>query len=228
MLLFMTKKDGTNTQEWHAKVGEHYHLPMVSFRDGVAPGWKAGELKVEDFLADEVHPNDFGHGMAAACVAHLLELARKAGDVANADHALPAPLFSAEYESTALEEAADLKPVANQRWTFQEGPKGKAWHAQEPGSSIEFEIKGSSILFMSNVIRGATGRAEVQVDDQPPKKIDGWFPGTWGSYRATTIVAEGLDATAIHRVRVKILEEKAPESTGHEFSIFGIGAAGVR
>ena len=57
-------------------MGEHYHLPMVSFRDGVAPGWKSGELKVEDFLDDQVHPNDFGHGMAAACVTHLLEAAR--------------------------------------------------------------------------------------------------------------------------------------------------------
>ena len=227
MLLFMTRKDGGNTQDWHVKVGEHYHLPMVSFRDGIWPGCKSGELKVEDFLADQVHPNDFGHGVAASCVTHLLELARKADASGGQEGALPAPLFSAEFESTALQEAADLKPVANQGWTFQDGPKDKAWHAEEPGSVIEFEIKGSSILFMSHVIRGAMGRAEVQVDSLPPKTIDGWFSGTWGGYRSTAVLAEGLEAAATHRVRVKLLEEKADESTGHGFSIFGLGAAGV-
>jgi lysophospholipase L1-like esterase len=227
MLLFMTKKDGTNAQEWHSKVGAHYHLPMVSFRDGIWPGCKSGEFKIEDFLADEVHPNDFGHGVTAACVAHLLDEARKADASGSKTDPLPAPLFSAEYESTTLQEAPDLKPVANQGWTFQDGPKGKSWHAEEPGSVIEFEIKGSSILFMSHVIRGAMGRAEVRVDDLPPKTIDGWFPGTWGGYRLTTAIGEGLDAKATHRVRVKLLEEKSPESTGHGFSIFGLGAAGV-
>jgi len=84
------------------------------------------------------------------------------------------------------------------------------------------------LLFMSHVIRGAMGKAEVQVDDLPPKTIDGWFPGTWGGYRSTTVVADGLEASKAHRVRVKVLEAKDAESTGNGFSIFGLGAAGVR
>jgi hypothetical protein len=228
LMLFMTRKNGTNAQAWHSRVGEHYHLPMVSFHDGIWSGCQSGAWKIEDFIADEVHPNDFGHGVTAACVGHLLELAQKKGAPTNAEAPLPTPLFSADYEATALQEAGDLKPLANQGWTLQAVGKDQAWHAERPGSTIEFELKGSALLFMSHVIRGAMGKAEVQVDDFPPKTVDGWFSGKWGGYRSTIVLADGLDASKPHRVRVKLLETKDPESTGTGFSIFGLGAAGVR
>lgn len=228
MMLFMTRKNGTNAQAWHSQVGAHYHLPMVSFRDGIWPGCQSGAWKIEDFIADEVHPNDFGHGVTAACIGHLLERALEKSAAAKESGPLPAPLFSADYEFTALQEASDLKPTANQGWTLQAVGKDQAWHADQPGSTIAFELKGADLLFMSHVIRGAMGKAEVQVDDLPPKTIDGWFPGTWGGYRSTVVLAEGLDASKVHRVRVKLLEAKDAESTGNGFSIFGLGAAGVR
>lgn len=225
MLLFMTKRDGGNTQEQHAKVGAHYHLPMVSFRDGLWPKVQSGELKMDDFLADEVHPNDFGHGVAARCVTHLLTAAQSASLTTERTDPLPVPLTSDAYEHTALQEAADLKPAANQGWSFR--PDLKAWHADEPGSTLELNVKGRSILFMSHVIRGAMGRAKVQVDDQPAKVIDGWFSGTWGGYRSTILLAEGLAPETVHRIKVELLEEKNAESTGHGFSIYGMGEAGV-
>jgi len=225
LILFMTKRTGGNTQEQHARIGAHYHLPMVSFRDGLWPKVKAGELSMDDFLADEVHPNDFGHGIAASCVTHLLKAARSAPATKDNTDPLPAPLTSDAYEHTALQEAADLKPVASQGWTFR--PDLKAWHAERPGSTLELSVKGRSILFMSHVIRGAMGRAKVQVDDLPPKVIDGWFSGTWGGYRSTITLAEGLAPEAPHRIRIELLKDKNPESTGHGFSVYGLGEAGV-
>ena len=225
MLLFMTKRTGGNTQEQHAKIGTHYHLPMASFRDGLWPAVKAGELKMDDFLADEVHPNDFGHRVAAQCVTHLLSAAQSASPNAVRTDPLPAPLISADYAHTTLQEAADLKPVANQGWSYRADLK--AWHADAPGSSLELSVQGRSVLFMSHVIRGAMGRASVQVDDQPAKIIDGWFSGTWGGYRSTTVLAEGLAPEKAHRIKVTLLEEKNAESTDHGFSIYGLDEPGV-
>ena len=225
MLLFMTKRTGGNTQEQHAKIGAHYHLPMTSFRDGLWPAVQSGELKMDDFLADEVHPNDFGHDVAARCVARLLTAAQTAKPGAERTDPLPNPLVSADYAHTTLQEAADLKPVANQGWSYR--PDLKAWHADAPGSSLELRLQGRSVLFMSQVIRGAMGRASVQVDDQPAKIIDGWFAGTWGGYRNTTVLAEGLAPEVAHRIKITLLEEKNAGSTGHGFSIYGLGAAGV-
>lgn len=41
LLLFMMHRDGGNAQEWHGKVGAHYDLPMISFRDALWPEMQA-------------------------------------------------------------------------------------------------------------------------------------------------------------------------------------------
>jgi hypothetical protein len=55
---------------------------------------------------------------------------------------------------------------------------------------------------------------------------DGWFEGTWGGYRGVCELARGLQPGK-HRVRIELLAEKNPQSTGYEFRVFGLGAAGV-
>ena len=47
-------------------------LPMVSFRDAMWPEFSAGRLAWRDYYADEVHPNDAGHEVAAAFLRRLL------------------------------------------------------------------------------------------------------------------------------------------------------------
>ncbi|OGV68039.1 MAG: hypothetical protein A2283_10505 [Lentisphaerae bacterium RIFOXYA12_FULL_48_11] len=63
--LFMMHKGGGNAQEWHGKVGRHYGIPLVSYRDALWPEIKEGRLTWESVMADEVHPNDLGHACAA-------------------------------------------------------------------------------------------------------------------------------------------------------------------
>ena len=45
VLLFMMSQGGNNAQEWHSKVGTHYDLPMVSYRDALWPEIKEGRMK---------------------------------------------------------------------------------------------------------------------------------------------------------------------------------------
>ncbi len=75
LLLFTMHNNGSNAQEWHSRVGRHYSLPMVSFRDALWPEIQAGRLKWSDVEADIVHPNDRGHGYAAQFITRLLEAA---------------------------------------------------------------------------------------------------------------------------------------------------------
>jgi hypothetical protein len=70
------------------------------------------------------------------------------------------------------------------------------------------------------------GKAAVQLDDALPKVCDAWFDQTWGGYRVTELLGTNLPPT-LHRVHVKLLEEKNPKSDGHEFRILGLGAAGA-
>ncbi len=199
---------------------------MVSFRDAIWPEIQAGRLKWEDVEADVVHPNDRGHAYAARFItdylSNVLRVLSARSQPATANEPLPAPLISDLFEHTALYEAGDLKPVSNEGWTYS--PKDHYWKADKPGSVIEFEVEGTVVLAMHWVVRGPMGRAQVTVDNGPSKQLEGWFDQTWGGYRQVNEIAREL-APGKHRVRFELLADKSPQSTGHEFGIFGLGTA---
>ena len=66
----------------------------------------------------------------------------------------------------------------------------------------------------------------MQVDDRAPEIRDAWFSQTWGGYRQTAELARE-PSPGKHRVAFEILSEKDPQSTGHEYQVLGLGAAGV-
>ncbi len=229
--LFMMHQGGGNAQEWHGKVGRHYSLPIVSYRDALWPEIQAGRIAWNEVMADEVHPNDRGHACAAEYVNHLLDVAWATRPWKDAGKSpvppakpLPAPLFSDLFEFTSLFEAPELKPVSNAGWTLDE--KWKTWRADKPGSAIAFEIDGTAIFSMHLVVKRGMGKASIQVDGGKPAVFDGWFNQTWGGYRCTSLLARDLKPGK-HTVRIELLEEKNPGSDGHEFVLYGLGAAGV-
>ncbi len=228
MMLFTMNRSGGNAQEWHGKVGMHYGLPMVSFRDALWPEIQAGRVKWDDVEADEVHPNDRGHACCAAIVTAVLgkvlqELppTQKPTEVPP----LPKPLLSDLFQHTALFEADALKTADTSGWSYD--PKLKAWKSDKPGSTIEFDFEGRVVLTMHYVVKGPMGKARVSVDGGPPKELNGWFDQTWGGYRQTNEIARMPEAGK-HRIRFELLEEKSAGSTGNEFRILGLGCAGTR
>ena len=227
VLLFMMHRNGSNAQEWHGNVGRHYDLPMLSLRDALWPEIEAGRLKWEDVEADIVHPNDRGHAYAARFITERLAAIRQElppDDRLPPIPALSQPLLGDLFEHVVLWEADALKPVKNEGWTLD--AKSRCWKSDLPGSRIEFEIEGRVILVMDWHIRGAMGKAKVQVDDRPGEVRDAWFDQTWGGYRQTIELARNL-SPGQHRVSFEILPERNPESTGHEYRILGLGAAGL-
>lgn len=230
ILLFMMHSGGGNAQEWHGKVGRHYALPMVSYRDALWPEIKAGRLAWDDVEADGVHPNDRGHAYAARFLTHAI------GKVLAAlppDRKLPSikpippPLFSDLYEHVVLYEAGGLRPVTQDHWALGTGGGGPmGWLSTVPGSTAVFAIPGRGLCLMEWRIRGPLGKAAIRVDGGKPLVRDAWFSQTWGGYRATVDLGRDLPQ-GTHRIAVTVLEEKNAESEGHEYRILGIGALGT-
>ena len=225
ILLFTMNQNGANAQEWHSKVGAHYSLPMISYRDALWPEIQAGRMNWKDISPDAVHPNDRGHAYCAEFITRLL------GNVLQElppDGSLPnpkplsSPLLSNSYEAVGLFEAETLRPTSSQGWAYD--PNLKCWKSDQPGSTIEFEVRGRSILTMHYVVRGPMGQAKVTVDNGATKELDGWFDQTWGGYRQTNEIVRDL-AAGKHRVRFELLAEKDAQSTGTEFRLLGIGTA---
>ena len=219
MLLFTMSTNGRNVQEWHSRVGRHYELPMASFRDALWPEIEAGRMQWSDIEADDVHPNDRGHDYCARFVTRILDTALRDGaKTQESIGPLPTPLFNDLFEHVTLFEGDRLKPVNNQGWTFD--AKTRGFTADQPGSVIEFEIEGRAILVTDWHIRGPFGKAKMQVDDLPPVIRDAWYEQTWGGYRDTSFLARDLNPGK-HRVRIELLEDKNPQSDGHQFRTNG-------
>jgi hypothetical protein len=141
---------------------------------------------------------------------------------------VPKPLSTDQFEHVALFEADALKPLTNQGWSCEAGQPGdKYWKADRPGSTIAIQVAGQIILLMDWHVRGPVGQVSVRVDEQLPMTREGWFDQTWGGYRETTLLAREL-GPGKHKVKIELLPEKNPQSTGHEFRILGLGAAGVK
>ena len=230
LFLFTMHQDGGNAQEWHGKVGRHYDLPMVSFRDALWPEIKEGRMKWNDVESDVVHPNDRGHDYCARFITNLLE--RVLADLPADDRlpqikTVPQPLISDMFEHVTLLEADALKPLSNQGWNCDLSQAGdKYWKADQPGSAIEFEVAGRAIFLMDWHLRGPMGQAIVRVDDRPPVLREAWFDQTWGGYRQTALLARDL-GPGKHKVRIELRPENNPQSSGHEFRMLGLGTAGA-
>jgi len=230
MLLFTMNNAGGNAQEWHGKIGEHYGLPMVSFRDALWPEIESGRMKWEDVEGDIVHPNDRGHAYCAdfltrAIAAVLADLPpdEQLPPIAPC----PAPLISDLFEFTSLANADQVTPVANQGW--QPGdmwPFGRTWDATEPGSVLEFEVEGTCISVAFWRVKGDMGLARARVDDAAPVDLQGWFEADWGGYSHYQTVARDL-APGKHRLRIEVLPEKAEQSNGHKFVLQLVMSAGL-
>lgn len=229
MLLFTMNKAGGNAQQWHFKVGQHYRLPMVSFRDALWPEIQAGRMKWEDVEADEVHPNDRGHQYCADFVDAVIE---KVLAALPADAQLPAipevpkPLISDVFERATMFVRDTITPTRNDGWKPADNwPFGPCWEADAPGNVLEFEVEGTAVSVVYWRIKRDMGMASAQVDDRPPVKLNGWFEADWGGYAAYELVARDLPPGK-HKLRVQVLDEKAPASNGHKFQLQAVMVAG--
>ena len=230
LLLFMLHKDGSNAQEWFARVGAHYNLPMISYRDAIFPEIQAGKVKWEDISPDMIHPNDLGHNYVAqtmdALFAKVLATLSESGELGKVKP-VPTPLLTDRFERTLLFTGAELKPIVNQGWNFESSNiKSTGWKAARPGSVLEFELPGSLIFLQCWKINGPMGIARVTIDGAVPADIDAWFEQTWGGYNLTKVVGENL-APGKHRIRIELLKGKNPKSGGYEFRVTGLGSAGL-
>lgn len=231
MLLFTMNNAGGNAQAWHSKVGAHYRLPMVSFRDALWPEIQAGRLRWEDVEGDAVHPNDRGHGECARFIGGVLQGIKatlKPGSAQAAIRPLPKPLISDVFQYATMLGPAALKPTRSEGWV--PGPDhwafGAGWKSTQPGATLEFTVEGSTVSVIYFRIKGAMGRALAQVDDLPPVTLEGWFDADWGGYDAAQIVARDLKPGP-HRLTLRVLNERAPASAGYEFRLIQVLTAGM-
>lgn len=237
VLLFMMSNPtrGGNAQEWHGKIGKHYGLPMISFRDALWPEIEQGRLTWEDIIADSVHPNDIGHKYAADFVIRYLERVRteKTGDAPL--QALPKALLTTDHEFTVLMNAGSVLPLHaealaladNSGWTVLDKSRhGPAWLSETPGSTLEFDFEAKSVSVTFHRRKENIGVAEAWVDDGPKVKLEGLITADLWNNSCTRLVAGDLPAGR-HHLTIRLSDELQSGSTGHYFEVRMIMTAGA-
>ncbi|MHB1456287.1 MAG: SGNH/GDSL hydrolase family protein [Armatimonadota bacterium] len=231
MLLFTMNPQGANAQEWHSKIGYHYGLPMISYRDGLYPEFESGAIKWESIMPDGIHPNDQGMKYIGQYIGSFLD-----GVLANlpADKKLPRikrmpkPFISDVFEYTEMLNSDSIMPVANKGWTPANVYRfGNCWETTTPGSELDFDVEGDTISLVFFRIKGDKGIAEAQVDDTPAVKMNAWFDADWGGYSCWELIARNL-GPGKHRLKIKVLHENATQSNGHKFQLQSIMEAGIK
>lgn len=170
MCLFFMHGKGQNAQTWQQMLGRHYGLPMVSFRDAMWPEFSAGRLAWRDYYADEVHPNDAGHEVAAAFLRRLLaeHLDTPDSAAAAAPATLPPPLISDRYQRCMLTHAADLTPAKADGWNLV---NNRSWECGPSGGELALTMPCEIILMGRTIPKEAEGAVFFSVDGSDPKPI---------------------------------------------------------
>jgi len=240
LLYFCMNNRGENAQPWFSKVGEHYGLPMVSYRDALWPEVAAKRIAFSDITADTIHPNNRGHRYAAD---FLIALLKPVANRLPADATLPAippvpePLFTDVYAHTAMHEFGWAKKEKNFRPARVEGKwflHGESWLCDTPGAVVEFSVSGDLIYLQHDKTSSFFApKVEVRVDDRAPQIIDCYWAYPFTA-AFTSLIGKDL-GPGPHTVSLKLLAEKNPKCPAppenapftHRFSLQRIFAAGA-
>jgi lysophospholipase L1-like esterase len=226
ILLFMMWERGGNDQEMQAKVGTHYHLPMVSFRDAMWPEMAAGRMKWSDYIVDTVHPNDAGHAAAARFLTAMCETAMNAATIRtfNVDASLPPPLHSLAFQQVGWRDAADLVPVENEGWRQSVDDNGKPiWVGAGRGGRISFDWWGTGLVAVLARAPDDLNRLRVGIDGASFQTLDASIQPR----RGIIILAEDL-APGRHTVELVALDDGGKTGTaGDGVRLVGLGSIGL-
>ena len=224
VLLFMTMEDGTNAQALHAKVGEKYKLPMISYGNVVLAEIEAGEYKWSDISPDDIHPNDKGHEIAGGLVcAYLDRIYRECQASMEAVSIEVSPKTEKELFLHSVRppkegigsilDGEDISPVSPGGWQKADlhPHLHHGWLGNSEAGSLEFELEFANLgLTYWKSIDGAFGKAEIYIDGRLEKILDGNFSDGWGGFGRSDEIYTSPSSKK-HHIEIKVLPDGEKE-----------------
>jgi lysophospholipase L1-like esterase len=225
LLLFMMWENGGNDQEMQAKVGAHYRLPMVSFRDALWPEMAAGHLKWSDYIVDNVHPTDAGHAAAARFIATMCGTALNTAlaGTPGSSSSLPSPLHTDAFQHVDWRDAAALDPIENDGWRRVFDEKNiPAWDGPGSAGRIAFDWSGSSVVAVFTTPPSDLRRIRFCIDGAAFQTL----AALEQPRRQLFILAQNL-APGHHTIELASSNNEAMGTATEPVRLFGLASIGV-
>ena len=215
MALATMEQNMINWQEYHLPVCKHYGIPYLSYRDVFTPDVRNGNIKWSDLSRDDVHPNDYGHSVAAELITDYLELILE-------DMKIPEPLYANGYSDGIIFNNSNLEPVSYGSWEKYEGGgyfQG-GWISKSKGEPIVFEFNAGyiTIEYMRMTTPNLAAKAYAVVDGKDRYDFNADFTGGWGDC-ITQIKFMKENSPKKHRIEVFFDDENGKESVINRFLV---------
>ncbi|MDO5292871.1 MAG: SGNH/GDSL hydrolase family protein [bacterium] len=206
---------GVNAQEYHNKVASYYQIPCVSMKESLYAQILDGNLVRSSITQDNLHPNDFGHGLVAEQIINLLEEAYKGLQEEEIEESVSKQsLTNNRFEHAKLYQIQNCMPLLD---GFQVDTREKTgmldlykngWIGKKEGDTITFQVEASSISiqYLKSVVKPRpVAEAIIDGDKEHPIRLDANFEETWGDclYLETVINQEKKKS---HELVIRIIE----------------------
>ena len=227
ILLFAVFRNGWNLQDELKKIGERYHLMMVSIRDGIYP-LIGPKIKSEGFFSDEYHPTSIGHRMMADCLMQAITDAAEA-ETDEAPDLDVKPVYGTDF--TGLKTIfgdTETTEYTVERGGFCSSDSGSyhntpvGWvcgknyfhNAKDPMDPLKITGVFSKCLVAWKAANDSSfGTAEILVDGKVVKTVKGG-KDKWGQSEVVLVLDEKEPAE--HTLEIRVKEE------GKKFTITAV------
>lgn len=211
----------------HTEVAEKYQVSTVNLAKAVTARIAAGEFDWKKFGG--VHPAPFGNRIAADMIADLFDFQwREALKGPAKSHLLPEPpIDEKSYSKGRFVDFRELKfneswKIHVPDWKSLKGGKRERFtketllEGSQVGAELSFPFEGTAVG--AYVLAGPdAGTVEASIDGGAPKKVNLFHKFSAGLHYPRTVMFADTLAEGSHVLKLKVLEEKDGQSSGHAF-----------
>jgi hypothetical protein len=198
--------------EYHQAIARHYAIAEVNVGRDLADAIARGEGSWETLTTDGVHPNDAGYARYQKSIEAFLETHRN--DMPTpALFSLPDAVTKDPFAGAHLDDAAALSTPG---WQKEEKPLGTLPHylaTDAAGSELVHIFTGTTVGIYW-LIAPDSGDVEWSIDGGEFKRLSSWDKYALKFSRPGYVILADDLSSGEHRLTIRVLAEKNPQSKG--------------
>ena len=175
ILITLCQKGYDTNEDWMAKVGENYDLPVISGRNALKSGGVNWDSQYGS--GDNIHPGNGGHQMIADWIGYYYRQALRSENASD-EYTIPSKeVYGAEYANNHLVDFNQLQNFNAGSWT--RGGDGSYNYSKNGNTPMTFSINGKGILLLFKSNSSGMGAVNVSVNGKT-NKVSSNLQWTWG------------------------------------------------
>ena len=222
ILITLCRQDGGSCQDWMAKIGENYDLPVISGKDAVMNGMKAGTIKWTSAKGDpsnygsgdNIHPGNGGHQIIADLIGYYYRQALRSENVTEPYEIPTTVVRGADYYTSKLVNFSELQDFNPGSWQKTGGNAlTDATYKKNGNQPMTFTINGRGVLLLFQSKDDSSFGAVNVTANGKTTKVSSNLKWTWG----------GMDAdVGYYQPNPEQMTISISGADGGSFTLYGI------